>query len=170
MTLPTRPTSGTTIDSEWGQAVHDYTFAPAGGSVSGADVSTEAGSLVPRKLPLDTAVDDPGGWLDASNDRLEVPAGGAGLYLVRAWVRSDEGASSDETRAYIRVNNVEVSRATEGQEGATAISVVIVDFLELVEGDLIAIWAAQVGTGSRATVGVVSLKWVRLGAEFGAPS
>jgi hypothetical protein len=168
MTLPSRPVTATTIDSEWGQAVHDYTFAPAGGAVSGADVSTEAGSLVPRKLPLDTAIDDPGGWLDASNDRLEVPANGAGLYLFRAWVRSDEGSSSDETRVYLRVNNVEVSRVTEGQEGATAISCVLVDFLTLVEGDVIAVWAAQVGTGSRATVGVVSLKWCRLGAEFGS--
>lgn len=168
MVLPTRPVDGAEVATDWGQAVHDYTFAPMGGSVSGSDVTQDAGSLTVKKLPLDTAVDDPAVWLDASNDRLEVPTGGEGLYLVRVWVRSDEGAAADETRVYIRVNNVEVSRATQGQEGSTAISVILVDFLELVAGDLIAIWTAQVGTGARATVGVVSLKWVRLGAEYGA--
>jgi hypothetical protein len=169
MSLPARPVDGAEIATDWGQTVHDYTFAPAGGIVSGADVTASTGSLVYRTLPLDTAVDDPGGWLDSANDRLEVPTDGAGLYLFRAWVRSDEGATADSTRAIIRVNGTEVARATEGNEGSTAISVVIVTPVQLVEGDQVDVRAAQWGTGARATLGVVSLFWVRLGAEFGTP-
>jgi hypothetical protein len=167
MATPTRPTTGGAIELDWGQQVHDDTFAPKGVHVSGSDV-TQLASAVQIKLPLDTAVDDPGGWLDNANDRLEVPADADGLYTYRIWIRTDEGASTDETRGYIRVNNVEVNRHTVGQEGSTAIPCVINGFLTLAEGDLVTFYASQVGSGTRATVGVVSAYLVRLGRELGA--
>lgn len=167
-TPPTRPVDGAEIATEWGQAVHDGVFAPHGVEVSGADVSQLAGSLTLRTLPLDTAVDDPGGWLDAPNDRLVVPADHGGQYLCLAWVRTDEGAATDETRAFLYVNGAEVARQTVGQEGAAAIPCKIVDLVSLTAGDLIQVKTYQIGTGTRATVGVVSLKLMWQGHELGA--
>jgi len=167
MATPARPVTGGAIALDWGQQVHDDTFAPKGAHVSGPDTTNPAGAAQ-VKLALDTAVDDPGAWLDNANDRLEVPADADGLYTYRIWIRTDEGAATDETRGYIRVNNVEVNRHTVGQEGSTAIPCVINGFLTLAEGDLITFYSSQIGSGTRATVGVVSAYFVRIGRELGS--
>lgn len=167
MATPTRPTTGGAIELDWGQQVHDDTFAPKGTKVSGGDV-TQLAAAAQVKLPLDSALDDPGGWLDSANDRLEVPADADGLYFYRVWIRTDEGAATDETRGYVRVNNVEHNRNTVGQEGSTAIPCVITGFEQLAEGDLITFYASQIGSGTRATVGVVDAQFVRIGRELGA--
>jgi hypothetical protein len=93
MPLPSRPVSGTTIDSEWGQAVHDYTFAPSGCQASGGAVTVSTSAV---QLPIDTAVDDPGGYVDIAGDRIVIPTGGDGLYNLSlsantgssGWVRN----------------------------------------------------------------------------------
>src|SRR6185295_14616005 len=81
MPLPDRPVSHASIESVWGQAVHDYTFAPLGTSVHGATGVTVGSTFA--GLPMDTVDDDPGGWLGA--DLIEVPTGGEGLYLGAAF-------------------------------------------------------------------------------------
>lgn len=168
MPTPTRPVSGASIASDWGQAVHDYTFAPAGAHVSGAAVNMLAAAAA-RTLPLDTPVSDPGGYLDATNDRLEVPTDGEGLYLFHARVGTINGASSDETRLSLRVNGTQVATATVENDGAVSVSIPLTAVLVLTAGDLVDIRAWQIGSGARAAVTVASLVLVRLGAELGAP-
>src|SRR5678815_750467 len=95
MPLPSRPVSITTIDSEWGQAVHDWTFAPAGCHVRNSGTVTK--NSTPGILPLTEAVDDPGGWLDAANNQVIVPADKGGLYLCLLYTSdaADERSSVD---------------------------------------------------------------------------
>lgn len=167
MPTPTRPVSGAPIASAWGQPVHDDTFAPKGSKVTGAVVAMLAGAAW-RFLPMDTAESDPGGWLDAVNDRLQVPVGAEGLYTGFVWCTSDDGATSDSTRVAVLVNGVEVGRANELQEGADAITLVIPLLETFAAGDLITVRALQVGTGARANVRMRRLSFVRLGRELGA--
>jgi hypothetical protein len=167
MPLPTRPVANTTIDSEWGQAVHDYTFAPAGCDLSGGTrtVSNSVGGL---KLGLTIATDDPGGYLVAGN-AAEVPAGGEGLYYMLLVVDSVNGTVGDQTRAFIYLNGAIYTHALEDSQGGTHIRVSVPAFIALTAGDQITAYAQRKGSGTDPTVYVQSLKMVRLGAEFGAP-
>ena len=92
MPLPTRPVADATIETDWGQAIHDYTFAPAGCLVSGSAVSMPSGGTL-ATLDLSTADDDPGGYLDAANDRIVIPTDGEGLYAISAHVNTVNGLS-----------------------------------------------------------------------------
>ena len=168
MAPPTRPVSGASIASVWGQQVHDYTFAPAGCDVAGAGVVMLA-SAATRTLPIDTAAQDPGGYMDAGSNRLEVPTDGEGLYLIVLRASTINGATTDETRVFIQVNGSPIGVATIGNEGGTTLSLPLVVFADLDVGDLITVHGYQAGSGARATVGITSLAIVRLGAEFGAP-
>src|SRR5687768_12783547 len=114
MPVPTRPVSGAVIGSVWGQQVHDFTFAPAGCIVNGSVVTMLAAEAY-RDLPIDAAADDPGGYLDAGNLRVEVPADGEGLYLIVMRVESDNGASGDLTSIDLRLNGASIGRANREQ-------------------------------------------------------
>lgn len=169
MPIPTRPVSGAVIGSVWGIGVHDFTFAPAGCILSGGDVAMLAAQAY-RDLPIVTADEDPGGYLDAANLRAEVPADGEGLYLIVLRVNSDDGAATDETSVILRVNGVEAGRATAGNEGATDVTLELTLIEPLSVGDQISVRARQLGVGDRADVRVRSLSMVRLGYELGSPT
>ena len=169
MPVPTRPTDGAEIATDWGQAIHDYTFAPTGVEASGAAVAMLA-AAANRVLPLDTPDDDPGGWLDAANDRLEAPDDAEGLYLCRVLVAAVDGGGSDEIVAELLFNGANVMRMGPVESlGATTIPVQGTTFLRIVPGDLIQVRARQVGSGARADVDIRSIILVRQGAELGAP-
>src|SRR5690349_10082019 len=106
MAIPTRPVSGASIESEWGQQVHDYTFAPAGCELTTATTRVVNGTPGGQHCHLDVATDDPGGYLDAAGDQAVIPAAGAGLYTVFLALDSVNGSAGDgfQTRAYIYVN------------------------------------------------------------------
>lgn len=87
MPAPTRPVTNTTIASVWGQSTHDHTFAPVGCRLAGA--VTNIGSTEAR-VDLSTAVDDPGGFLVAVSDEVEIPTDGGGLYLISGVLQIDE--------------------------------------------------------------------------------
>jgi hypothetical protein len=167
MPVPTRPVDGAEIATDWGQEVHDHTFAPAGCRVSSSAPVEMAPAAAYTNMPLDTAEDDPGGWLDAANDRIVVPADRGGLYLMTTRAISDNGEDTDETRVQTRVNGAEVFRTQLGNEGATAVHHVGALILALTAGDIITVRALQVGSGDRADVEVRELAIVRLGAEIG---
>jgi hypothetical protein len=165
---PTRPVTGASIASVWGQQVHDFTFAPAGCTVSGGAVTMLAGDAY-RDLPIDTAVDDPGGYADVGANRLEIPTDGDGLYLIVLWCSTDDGDAGDETGVVLRVNSTEIARAQVGNEGSTVVTLGVTALEDLSVGDLISVRARQIGGGADASVHIRRLSIVRVGAELGAP-
>lgn len=169
--LPSEPVAGATIATDWGVQIHGYTFAPAGAQVhSGAARAMGAGNpSTLLKLHLDVADEDPGGYLDAANDQLEVPTDGGGLYLVSVTFRTDNGADTDETNVRLRINGADTGFAQVGNEGATAVFGTILVATILAAGDIISVYARQIGSGSRADVDVIDCTVVRIGAEFGNP-
>jgi hypothetical protein len=167
MPLPSRPVAAAVIETDWGQQVHDFTFAPAGCRVSGNAV-TMLGSSADRALPIDTALNDPGGWADLAGNRLVVPTGKGGLYLVTLHVEEDNCPDTAEVRVYLTVNGVFAARATAGGEGATVIPIPITHQRLLVAGDIVAVSAKQFGTGTLASVNIVALAVTRLGDTWGA--
>ncbi len=169
MPTPTRPVASAVIGTVWGQQTHDYTFAPAGCIVSGADVVMLAAEAY-RTLPLDTADEDPGGYLDAANDRVEVPADGAGLYLIVLRIQSDDGAAGDVTSVVLQLNGADIGRTNRENDGPTDVVIDLTVVEPLTTGDQVSVRARQFGSGARADVRVRALTLVRLGAELGAPS
>lgn len=170
MPVPDRPIDAAEIATEWGQQVHDYTFAPAGCRVGGGVVAAPTSNAW-ATLPIDTAVDDPGGYADLSNNRLEVPDGGAGLYLVVGRFASDDGDADDLCQFQLQVNGSEVATSpTRQQAGATVVSEYITTFVPLEVGDLVTARGRQIGSGDRAELNITRLEIVRLGYEYGAPT
>lgn len=168
MPVPDRPVEGAEVETEWGQEVHDRVFAPKGTKLSGAAVSIADNTFA--TIPLDAAIDDPGGWHDAVNDRAEVPTGGEGLYDIFARFQSDDVDASVRVRGYVYVNGAEVGRADIDGDGSVQINwgVPLIG-VELAAGDLITTAAKKIGTaGAAILVLVVSLTVIRRGAELGA--
>lgn len=169
MPVPTRPVDGAEIATEWGQAVHDYTFAPTGCEVNGGVVAMAA-AAANTILPIDTGNDDPGGWLDAANDRIEAPDDAEGLYIVRPFVAAVDGGGSDEIVAELLFNGTNILRMGPVESlGATTIPVTGVTWVRIVPGDIMQVRARQVGSGARADVDLRSLLVMRVGAELGTP-
>ena len=166
MPIPTRPVSHADIATDWGQAIHDDTFAPKGTSLY--SVTTRSISTSALGLFLDTADDDPGGWLDSANNRAEVPTDLDGLYLITATVDSVNGTAGDFTRIFLLVNGTAIASAIAINEGGTHVTAAIADIVTLTAGDLIALQAQKRGSGSNITAYITKLKIVRLGRELGA--
>lgn len=170
MPVPDRPVSLASVDSVWGQQVHDYTFAPAGCRCTGGDVAAPSSDAW-ATLPIDTASEDPGGYVDTSGNRLEVPAGGAGLYLVIIRAASDDGDASDFAQFRLMINGAEFVRSpTRPQQGATVVSEYLTTSAPLEVGDLVTVQGRQIGSGTRAALSLTNLQIVRLGFELGAPT
>lgn len=169
MSIPDRPVDGAEIATEWGQEIHDRVFAPRGCLVHGSSgVSCpNTGALV--TVPVTTADDDPGGWLDAAHDRIEAPVGGEGLYTYSARWTTDNLNEADEIRVYLQVNGSSVDRATESGEGSTGIDLSVAGVVVLAAGDQISAKAKKIGSaGAAVTLTLARLTVVRLGAEYGA--
>lgn len=168
MPVPDRPVAGAAIETEWGQAVHDYTFAPSGTSVHSSS-ATPCGTTS-LKLQLDTVDDDPGGYLDAANDQVEVPAGGEGLYHVFVQGNSVNGSAGtgQATRMQLAVNGSVVSTGIEDNEGATNVVVPITWVGDLAAGDILTVTGQRKGGGSNPSVSVTHFFAYRLGSELGA--
>ena len=166
--MPTdRPVSGATIDSEWGQDVHDRVHAPKGCRVHGDALSLSTSSSLVT-LHLTTADDDPGGWLDAANYRIECPTGAGGLYVVTARINSVDGDIGDKVRAYMLLNGTAIAGdSTDSYEGANQ-PFTITAMPVLSAGDRIIIRAGKVGSGANPSVSVLSLVAARIGDELGA--
>lgn len=135
MPTPDRPVSGASIESAWGQGVHDRVFAAKGALCSGNATSINDAS--DQTLPIDTALDDPGGWVDTANNRLVVPTGGEGIYLLLADFSATTGAVGSETRGSIYVNGSKVTAAVEQNEAGGTIRWTAITIEDLVAGDII---------------------------------
>ena len=89
---PTRPVAGAPIDTDWGQQIHDRVFQPKG--VRSRHNTTQTVGTTFEQLGINTADDDPGGWL--ASDTLTVPAGAGGLYAF--WIKV--AANDTDTRSF----------------------------------------------------------------------
>lgn len=163
MPPPTRPEDTFPTATEWGQAVHDFVFTPKGVRVAGGAASSVDAAF--EQLQLNTAVDDPGGWL--ASDSLTVPAGAGRLYEWFMRIRTDEGVVGEDTRWQIRVNTVTVVSGRIANDGSTAVTESVAGLLDLTAGDVINVWAAKTG-GASPDVLVVSLDFVERAYELGA--
>lgn len=161
---PTRPAADAPIDTDWGQQIHDAVFTPKGTSVAGGVASGVNATL--EQLQLNTAVDDPGGWLAA--DALTVPAGAGGLYQWALRAQSEDGDAAGNTRLVLKVNGAEVARAQHEQEGASPIVLNMAGIMSLAAGDVLTIWARNSDGSPEASVLVQSFVIVRIGSELGA--
>ena len=167
---PTRPVTGAVIASDWGQAVHDYTFAPAGAIAHGGTSVPMLAAGAYRRLRLDVADEDPGGYIDVPGDKAVIPTDGGGLYLCQVVIESDNGGTADETNPRLQVNGVDVARDQEANEGATAIVLNITWVGVLAAGDEVYVRCRQIGSDDRADVVIESFVLLRLGDEVGAPT
>jgi hypothetical protein len=157
-----RPDPGEVVLADWGREVHDATFFPMGTRVSGG-TSNVVGTAFER-LPLDIAVDDPGGWL--VSDAIHVPTDGAGLYSFSLYVMTDNGDETQRTRVHLRVNGAGVLAFFVDQEGGIAVTDGRGGLVELAAGDVIEVWAAKTG-GTNPDVKVYSFTLIRLGFAIG---
>ena len=162
MPIPTRPAAGADVETDWGQEIHDRVFAPKGTRVRGA--ATSVGSTV-EQLPLEEALDDPGGWHTPASHLVEVPTDGGGLYLVSLRVQADE--SDAVTRFYLYLNGAAVTGQGLIGEGSTSVAGTIFQPMELADGDQLTAWARR-GTGADPDVRVLELFAIRVGDSLGA--
>ncbi len=165
MPLPDRPVSGASIATGWGTEIHDRVLAAKGTWLHGT-----AQSVDPlEKLNLDNVDDDPGGWLDAANDRAEVPTDAQGLYLIVMAFNSVNGASSGElTRVSLNVNGVVVAYVSQENDGATNIKLSLTALVQLTAGDLLECYGEVRGGSNNATMTITSFRALRLTDALGA--
>ncbi len=166
MPLPDRPVANTTIESDWGQQIHDWTFAP-----KGCDLTSSAGQTVSATLAhlnLDTATEDPGGFLNAAGDEAEVPTGGDGLYLVALSLNVINGDAGTYTRGYLFLNGSSYAADVAENEAGLNVTISITTPLTLSAGDILQAWAKRMSSGTNPTVTVNYLRMFRVGNEYGA--
>lgn len=158
---PTRPVAGAPIDTDWGQQVHDRVFQPKGTRVHCLLGGASSVGATYEQLALDTADDDPGGWL--GSDELEVPTGGGGLYAY--WLRLNvDGNNGEATRVEIRVNGTGYVSPRFDQDDGVAI-IAMAGLIDLSAGDIITVFArASDTTGIR----ILQLDLLIQGTSIGA--
>lgn len=162
----TRPADGAATETEWGQQVHDAVFTPRGTRVAGgASSSISAVSPTTAQLQLNTAVDDPGGWL--ASDTLTVPAGATGIFDVFLDVSTDNGDDDQRTLVVVKKNGSVAKQFFIQQDGTNAVFDGRAWVFDLTAGDTINVWAGKTG-GANPDVLVRSLDIVRRGDEIGA--
>ena len=164
MPLPDRPVPGADIETDWGQQVHDYTFAPSG--LQASTSSATAVSTTYLGLDLDTPDDDPGGFLDVANTQIEIPTGKEGLYLLTALFLVTGSVDGQIILAGYALNGTIATRDVIYGETGSTVQGGLAQVSQFSAGDILDFRAKRVGAPNVNVSAVVSL--VRLGAEYGA--
>ena len=165
MPAPSRPVTATTIASAWGQPTHDAVFAPVGCRLYGA--VTNIGSTEAR-VDLSSATDDPGSFLNAGSDQLEIPTDGGGLYLIAGVLQIDE--TDYRVRLKLYLNGSPIVSMLEFGDGASSVAVPLpTDLYELADGDVLYVTAQRTTGSGNVEVRVLRLSLLRVGYELGAP-
>lgn len=158
---PTRPVAGAPIDTDWGQQVHDRVFQPPGVRAHQAAGGASAVSGTYEQLGIDTADDDPGGWL--ASDKLTVPTGRGGLYDLDTLIATD-GDDGEACRVEVRVNGTGIVSPRFPLENSQ-IFYPISTLVELSAGDEITVWARA---SASTSVRVAAISLVMCGTSIGA--
>ena len=158
---PTRPVAGAPIDTDWGQQIHDRVFQPKGVRAHQASGGSSTVGTTYEQLGIDTADDDPGGWL--SSDALTVPTGAGGLYVFFLRIGAD-GSDDEYARVELRVNGTGYVDPRFSLETGQ-IQYPINGIIELSAGDILTIW----GRASASTfLRVLQADLVIIGTSIGA--
>jgi hypothetical protein len=165
MTMPDRPDPGEVTLASWGQAVHDALFTPKGAICSGAAVA--CGST-PTALPIDSALDDPGGWVDTVGNRMVAPVDSDGLYVLMAAFNSVGGTADAAIRGAVNVNGVQRATALSQSDGGVNVVWNIVMLLQLVAGDVLTFTGANRGGGATPNISLISGAVVSIGVALGS--
>jgi hypothetical protein len=120
------------------------------------------------QLPIDTAIEDPGGYVDTAGNEVEVPTGGDGFYAIGLRANTVTGATTSRTRVFINLNGTKIGQYTDDNEGGTNVQLPLTIYKSLTAGDIIIVGAVKLGTGTSPSVSIEELVIVRLGAELGA--
>ncbi len=168
MTTPTRPVDAAEIETDWGQQVHDFTFAPSGCSVSGA-INNTVGSTY-SKMALANVFDDPGGFLDAANNQVVIPTDRGGLYSANLQMNTVNGSAGSGfgTRTQLRLNGAAIAVGFEQNNAGTNVPFSCSWVGILAAGDILTVYSQKVGGGTAPDVQVIDLLLYRVGAELGA--
>lgn len=158
---PTRPVAGAPIDTDWGQQVHDRVFQPPGIVCHQASGGASSVGTTYEQLGIDTADDDPGGWL--ASDTITVGTGRGGLYAYSLLVAAD-GDDNEAARVELRVNGTGHVSPRFDLESAQ-IQYPISGVVEVSAGDEITVWARASATTS---VRVAGFSMVMVGTSIGA--
>ena len=158
---PTRPVAGAPVDADWGQQVHDRVFQPPGVRAHQAPGGASAVAGTFEQLGIDTADDDPAGWL--ASDTLTVPAGRGGLYSLDLLIAAD-GDDGEACRVELRVNATGVISPRFPLENSQ-IFYPISSLVDLTAGDDITVWARA---SASTSVRVAALGLVMVGTSIGA--
>lgn len=167
MPVPDCPIDGAEIATEWGQEIHDRTFAPKGCLLAGAGVTVADNTFV--NVPITSAIEDPGGWYDSGAHLAEVPPDAEGLYIFDALFQTDNLDSAASLRCYVYLNGAGISRQTEQGDDSVQMHVRVPGHVTLAAGDQITTKAKKIGTaGPSVTVSLLGISLIRVGAEYGA--
>ncbi len=166
MPLPDRPVSHASVESVWGQAVHDYTFAPAG--VLCHTGSATSVSTTYLGLNLNTADEDPGGYLNVGLTQIEIPTNGDGLYSLSTIFSVTGTVDGQIVLAGFALNGTIATRDIIYGETGSTVQGLVACHINLTAGDILDFRAKRVGAPNVSVSATVSL--VRIGAEYGAPS
>lgn len=159
---PTRPVAGAPIDTDWGQQVHDRVFEPKG---TRTHADTGSGSTITStfaQLQLDTADDDPGGWLTGS-DSLVVPTGAGGLYSYTLRINAD-GNNNEAIRPELRVNGTGYVSPRLPLE-ADLIVILLTGLIDLSAGDVLTVFARA---SASTSVRIIQFDLLIQGTSIGA--
>lgn len=166
MPVPDRPVEGAEIETEWGQEIHDRVITPKGCRTHGTSTTLSGTSSV--QMDLSTGDDDPGGWLDATNDRLVVPSGADGVYDWKIRATSTSGNTGTSVRLYLMLNGSEIARAQEDCDTGVQITINPAIDVDLTAGDVLTVRAQRIGSTPAPQVTVARMTLHRWGDEFGA--
>ena len=108
--IPTKPTSGGPVASTWGIDVHSRMYTPLASVVSGNLMTGLLGAEV--ALSIDTHLAG-ANMLDTALDRLIIPVGGSGLYLVMADLQVSGLGLGNDARARMTLSGTPQNTAGE---------------------------------------------------------
>lgn len=166
MPLPDRPVAGAEIATDWGQEIHDRVLAPKGVQAHGAAGRTV--DTTPAGLDLDTADEDPGGWL-VGGDIVEVPTGAEGLYVINPHYYVTGGTTGQEIVATMALNGPVVTGTSIPCITSASTHGGFTDIRALSAGDQLSFQARKVAaSGADPNVQLLGLSIVRIGNEIGA--
>ena len=158
---PTRPVAGAPIDTDWGQQVHDRVFQPPGIIAHQAPGGASAVGSTYEQLGIDTADDDPGGWL--ASDTVTVGTGRGGLYAYSLLIATD-GDDGEAARVELRVNGTGIVSPRFPLE-SSQIFYPISGLVEVSAGDALTVWARA---SASTSVRVAGFSMVMVGTSIGA--
>lgn len=164
MPIPDRPVSGASIESVWGQDIHDRTFSPAGCAVTTGSPHAVGSAWV--GLNLDTVNEDPGGYLDAANTQIEIPTDRQGLYLLAANFNVQGSVDDQVIRVGFTLNGSLLSQTIVYGETGQEVNGLLSGHMVLVAGDILDFQAKRVGAPNVTATCSVSL--IRVGDDYGA--